>query len=137
VLLSTSASSTADTQNMPPKNPYKCGVLNCNRSFQTCDALLQHSSTVHGSAHAAPQTVNRPYRCDSPGCGRSFEERGSLLQHRNDTHRAHSSRPVAINPRQPSPQTPSFLQWLLTHVSGAQYDISSVADRPPPPPPYQ
>jgi len=75
---------------MPPKNPYKCGVPNCNRSFQTRDALLQHSSTVHSSSSARP-SPSRPnsnaFRCRWPGCVRSFPTQEQLLQH-DSTHAA-------------------------------------------------
>lgn len=75
---------------MPPKNPYKCGVPNCNRSFQTRDALLQHSSTVHSSSSARP-SPSRPnsnaFRCGWPGCVRSFPTQEQLLQH-GSTHAA-------------------------------------------------
>src|ERR1700734_592274 len=86
----TASLSTDSDLNQPPRNPYKCGVPNCNRSFQTRDALLQHSSTVHSSSSARP-SPSRPnsnaFRCGWPGCVRSFPTQEQLLQH-GSTHAA-------------------------------------------------
>jgi hypothetical protein len=58
------------------------GIVSHSWSFQTPEALSQHSATVHGP------TVNNQYSCLFPSCAQSFQDNAALIQHGVSAHRS-------------------------------------------------